>query len=294
MTTIPDLINSYSQLRLRITARLGMAMPDISNVLLPSNVSDEISFFRLVIWGYIVTQESGKIQIGFLQNLPPLSRIGPDLPELSLLRTWISHNLDLAKEGDIKKIRATQQWFRKNCEVGSPASAAHWGKCIDSLIQSLGDLFAGVLSACDLLDSEVDGDRLVAQLKDRIDRKWEAYRFDTYAMEAVKRLGFNGIDPIELRKKNLDSWRKIVATSEPNDWDRILMLRIEKDLLDLMHHARPKTSLEILRILELGDSKQICGAVMLLLHCIAKEDRDTAVQVIDVLQNIGINGVKLD
>ncbi|SKC61770.1 hypothetical protein SAMN05445504_0038 [Burkholderia sp. CF099] len=281
MTSISLLANNYARLRQRLSQHLDSAIPEI-NVPLPLGTNDELSFYRLVIWGYIVVQESAKVHIKFLRELPPALDANPVMPELATLRTWIGHNLDFNKAHDAAKMRSAQQWFRHHCGVGTPTGEQHWEACCSALARDLAQVLDEAIAACDLLDTEADGKRLVSSLNDRIGRTWEAYRFDSYVFSAAERLGYQGIDAVGLRKKRLDAWRKVISVSDPVNWDRLINQCVEKDLLDLMLGALPVTSLEVmdkLRIAKVGE----LAAAMLILRGLGNDSDVSAAAVIEAL-----------
>ncbi|VWD24643.1 hypothetical protein BCO18175_05722 [Burkholderia contaminans] len=281
MTSISLLANNYVRLRQRLSQHLDSTIPEV-NVPLPLGISDELSFYRLVIWGFIVVQESAKIHIKFLRELPPALDANPVLPELATLRTWIGHNLDFNKARDAAKMRSAQQWFRQHCGVGTPTNEQHWEACCSAIARHLTQVLDEAIAACDLLDTETDGKRLVSLLNERISRTWEAYRFDSYVSSAAERLGYRGIDVVELRKKRLDAWRKVLSVSEPASWDRLINQCIEKDLLDLMFSALPVTSLEVMDKLQLAQVSELAAA-MLILRGLGNDSHVSASAVIEAL-----------
>ena len=232
----------YLQLRQRLAIHFGpTALADIT-IPPPSGSSDELSFIRLVGWVYVLLQETGKVPLNFLKQLPPISSSEKILPEVERLRTWSSHNLYLSKDNDLKTLKIAQGWFKRCCGVGTPNSENHWDACFSKLCADTLGLLTNAIEACDALDSDVDGSRLIADLQRRLNRNWEAYRFDTYVQSAVAQLGFSGFDLVSFRKRHLDNWRALVMSSEETGVDRLLTLRIESDVLRTMADALPSTA----------------------------------------------------
>jgi hypothetical protein len=127
------------------------------------------------------------------------------------------------------------------------------------------DVVQKALSACDALGAPEDGPRLLEELKRRVQRDWEAYRFDPIVVEAAARLGFDGLDVVGFRGRHLDSWRKVVAVADDGAIQPLLERRIEKDLLDLMGGALPLSAREFLERVPQWTPAEL-GALMLALR----------------------------
>lgn len=257
-------MSSYTMLKKRLSILVeSQVLADIT-VETPKGTDDELSFIRLVSWAYVLIHESGKVPLDFLKQLPPLNESGRVLPYVRVLRTWTSHNLSLDKTTDLKTMKEAVTWFRRTCGVGSPADPNQWGKCFSQLCDDLSSLLAGAVSACDNLEVETDGARLVQELKSRIDRQWEAYRFDSYVSNAIDLLGFTGIDVVAFRKRHLDSWRKVVSVAQDSDIDRLISLRIEADLLKMMADALPISAKELSNKLVFTEPDDLAAAMFVI------------------------------
>ncbi|WP_321919547.1 hypothetical protein, partial [Paraburkholderia tropica] len=143
------LTGNYLTLRAKLTAYVGPhALADIT-VHPPANVNDELSFLRLVAWGYALLHESGKISLQFLRDLPPWSEPGVALlPHVRALRTWSSHNLSFEKTSDVKTIRSALQWITRTCGSGSPSKSAEWKLCFLALANDLDSLLKKAIACC--------------------------------------------------------------------------------------------------------------------------------------------------
>ena len=102
MTPI-ELSNLYQTLRTRVSIHSPKGCAEIS-LPLPANFSDELAFYRLVIWGYALVNEAAKIPLAFLTNLPPLKADSSLRNEMSTLRTYVAHNLDIRRNGIRKRM----------------------------------------------------------------------------------------------------------------------------------------------------------------------------------------------
>lgn len=231
----------------RLTSIVGKEVFSEITVSPPRSTNDELSFLRLISWGYVLVFESGRGPLNFLKNLPPLSQsTGQLLPHLHSLRTWTSHNLDFDKKRDVKTIQAATIWLLEKCGTGSPESSQEWEACFKALAEDLKNLLRNAISACDCFEKHEDRESLIQALNKSLDRNWDAFMFDDYVQKALTKFHYNGITAVEIRKPNLDAWRRIVSASEDEaSIERNLTLRIETDVLSLMASAFPSTSEEI-------------------------------------------------
>ena len=237
MTPI-DLSNLYQTLRTRVSIYCPNSCAEIS-LPLPSNFGDELAFYRLVNWGYVLVQEAAKIPLAFLTNLPPLKADNSFRKEVSRLRTYVAHNLDTKSTRDQETYAFVHRWFKEACGRGTPDSVAHYGDCCAYLASRLQEVLNGAIEACDLFDDPEDGPRLVADLKGRIDLVWEAHRFDPIVAKCAARLGNPGLDLLALRSRHLEKWRDVLAQADENERERVLEQRIESDLLQAIGDALP-------------------------------------------------------
>lgn len=255
---------NYLSLKKRLTIHIGpTALAEIT-VEPPRGADDELSFIRLVSWAYVLIHENGKVPLNFLKQLPPLDKFGKLLPHVRGLRTLMSHNLSFDKSADVATMQTAISWFKRTCGSGTPTNSEQWGRCFSQLCNDLSALMSGAISACDNLDSVDDGPRLVADLKTRINLQWDAYLFDSYVEKASERLGFLGIDVVTFRSSHLDSWRKVVATSEDDSRSRLVTLRVEADLLNFMAGALPFTSDELQQHLNLNGPAELAAAMLMI------------------------------
>ena len=262
MTPI-ELSNLYQTLRTRVSIHSPNGCAEIS-LPLPSDFSDELAFYRLVIWGYALVNEAAKIPLAFLTKLPPLKANNSLRNEMSTLRTYVAHNLDISKKRDQKTYAFVHRWFKEAGGRGSPDSAAHYGDCCIYLAGRLQEALTGAIYACDLLDDPEDGPRLIADLRGRVDLVWEAHRFDPIVAECAARLGNPGLDLLEIRSKHLDKWRRVLSEADENERERVLEQRIESDLLEAIGDVLPRTIRENLQ--QVAASADATVAALLLLR----------------------------
>ena len=275
-----DLGNLYQTLRTRVSIHSPNGCAEIS-LSLPSDFGDELAFYRLVNWGFVLVNEAAKIPLAFLTNLPPLKANSSLRNEMSTLRTYVAHNLDISKKRDQKTYAFVHRWFKEACGRGTPASAAHYGACCAYLAGRLRETLDGALEACDLLDDSEDGPRLIADLQGRIDLAWEAHRFDPMVEECAARLGNPGLDLLAIRSKHLDKWRRVLSEADENERERVLEQRIEADLLEAIGGALPRTIRENLQ--RVAASSDATVAALLLLREAQRIGTMTLPQIIELV-----------
>jgi hypothetical protein len=262
MTPI-DLANLYVRLQQRISMHIQGACGDVS-VMLPRGLHDELDFYRLVNWGYVLTEEAAKIPLAFLTRLPPLRTDGSLKKEIGTLRTYVAHNLDIERKRDQKMLAFAHRWFKDACGTGTPRDNAHYGGCCRVLATRLQSMLESAITASDALDDPTDGPRLIADLKNRIDLSWEAHRFDPLVEACAARLGNPMLDLRELRRKHLDKWRQTIAMADENDREGALTLQIEAALLDAIGNALPLTAQRASARLAIEGVDAVVAALLLL------------------------------
>lgn len=280
--TSADLANRYLQLRQRTDMHVQGACRDLS-VPLPADFADELAFYRLVNWAYIVLAEAGKLPISFLIALPPLRTTSGLRADVGKMRTFVAHNLDIKSPSDLKTRSFAHNWFRIACGVGTPIAAAHFAKCCDYLAIKLDGVLTGAIEACDELDDPDAGPSLVTDLRNRIELQWEGHRFDPIVAEAAAVLGNPGLDLLAIRGRHLDSWRKTLMTADEDQRKIALKLKIEATLIAEFADTLPSTILEISERLAIAGPTMV-GAALVLLRDVR---RFAPLTVVEILAQIG-------
>ncbi|MBB1592551.1 hypothetical protein [Achromobacter sp. UMC46] len=283
--TFVMLHSSLTNLRRRLAVHVS---PPLAEITLepPQGDSDELSFYRLVAWGYVMLNETAKVPLGFLKSLPPWSVASALLPHVGALRTATSHNLALDSTRDIKTLRSAADWFAKTCGAGTPVSPSQWKACFDALLIELSELLTLAIRTCDQLSDPIDGEQLVAQLQFRLDREWPAYKFDPYVERAVEKFGY-GLDPVALRSTRLTQWRKVVAAAQQDEIERVLTQRIEADVLEYMCNALPAPTEEIAELLQYTDKAALAAALLTLRAARPDEAKDVLARLRQLSGAIG-------
>ena len=262
--TPSDLNNLYEKLHQRVSLHVQDCCRHIS-VMLPSNYKDELAFYRLVNWGYVLLSEAAKTPIKYLTSLPPL-RLDDDplRRDISRLRTYVTHNLDMTRRRDRATLSFSHKWFKDVCGQGTPNNPAHYEKCCIFLANSLRQTLYGAIQACDLLDDQEDGERLISGLRNEVNSEWDAHQFDPFVEKCAARLGNLSLDLLDIRKKNLEAWRKTVKAADDNERERALELQIEATLLKVIGDALPCTAQEASKRLAISGPNAIVAALLLL------------------------------
>lgn len=278
--TFGNLLSDWNTLRRRLRTHVEPELTEIT-VEPPKGDADELSFIRLVAWGYVMLNESARVPLGFLKALPPLSTSDSLLPHVGALRTSMSHNLAFNSKRDVKTMSAASAWYVKSCGVGSPVSDNHWKTCFHTLLNELSNLLGCAIQACDLLHDPTDGPRLVAELQQRLDREWPGHAFDSYVDQAAKRFGY-ALDPVKVRGARLTEWRKVLAAAHEDKIEQVITQRIEADVLDLMCNALPLPAEEIVQLLRYDDKTVLAAALLALRAVRPDEARHTLDQFRDL------------
>ncbi|MES2298968.1 MAG: hypothetical protein V4582_18120 [Pseudomonadota bacterium] len=275
--------SDFLVLRKRLLLAIGAnAMTDIT-IAQPTGDDEELSFIRLVAWAYVLLHESGKISLNFLRRLPPWQG-GELLPYVRALRTWTSHNLSFDREVDVQTMRISVQWFAAACGVGTPTNAVHWKKCFEKLSTDLHSVIKSAILTCDLFDDPVDGNNLKKELQEKLDRNWDAHKFDRYAEAVFERLGYSGFDVVAFRNRHLNNWRQIVSASTPDQIDRNLTIRIESDILRSLMDALPVSIEEFDKLIVCENSDSLLIILLILIRQPAAERRNVLFQLEEALR----------
>jgi len=260
--TFATLHSDFNTLRRRLAVHVKPALAEIT-VEAPRGDADELSFIRLVAWGYVMLNETARIPLGFLKSLPPWNTTAALLPHVGALRTSMSHNLAFDSTRDVKTMRIASDWYSKSCGFGSPVCDTHWKACFNALLGELSELLAIAIRTCDQLAEPIDGSRLVVELQLRLDRDWPGHQFDRYVERAVEKFGY-GLNPVEVRGLHLTNWRKVLSAAKEDQIERVLTQRIEADILDYMCHALPASADEIAQLLLYNDQSALAAALLAL------------------------------
>ena len=282
--TASEITGLYDTLRTRLSVHAPTGCSAISLNLSPDFI-DELAFYRLVFWGYALIHEAARTSFSFLTDLPPLRADRMLRKETSNLRAFLAHNMDRKNRRNRKTYEFVHQWFSDACGERNPESSGHFRSCCTCLGNEIRRGLRGAIAACDLLDDSVDGARLVADLKGRLDLEWEASRFDPIVVRCADRLGNPPIDLLAFRGRNLDRWRRFLKEADATAREQALEQRIEADLLATMDGALPASVREGLR--RLTANPDSIAAALLLLSDAQRVGTLTLPQIIDLVDSSG-------
>lgn len=271
---------SYLKLQQRLAVAMGAPVLDDVRLTPPLGDADELSFQRLVAWAYVVLNETGRIPLNFLKELPPSPGFGKLMPHVRDLRTWISHNLALDKAHDRETLGNALLWLKQTCGTMNPKEMEQWAACFRALCGEIAGVLDRAVSSTENLLLPEDGPKLVDKLRKRLSGNWDAYEFDEHVQAAATMLGYVGVDVVLFRNRHLNGWRIVVEAAEPDKRDSLLRLRIEADLLTEMGNALPWPAAQALARAKLNSGAEL-GAAMLLIREAARNNRSNMSQILE-------------
>ena len=280
--TAVDITGLYDTLRTRISVHAPTGCSAISLKLSP-DLTDELAFYRLVFWGYALVHEAARTSFSFLTSLEPLKADRMLRKETSNLRAFLAHNMDRGNQRHRKIYDFVHRWFSDACGERNPESSKHFQSCCTYLGEEIYRGIHGAIAACDLLDDSVDGARLVADLKGRLDLEWEASRFDPIVVRCADRLGNPPIDLRAFRGRNFERWRRFLKEADATAREQALEQRIEADILATMDGMLPVSVREGLR--HVAATPDAITAALLLLSDAQRVGTLTPQQIIDLINS---------
>ena len=254
--------------RLRHSLRVFVeenALKEIS-VQTPSE-ADEVSFLRLIAWSYVLVFEAGRITIPYLLRLP--SSVHRSQGELEAvcelihdLRTWSFHNLSFSKERELAISRRTAMWFIRTSGTSPPRDTDGWRRCFEVLCAEVYIVLTHCTSAVEhaLADTE-NGEKILHDLRRRLDRNWPANRFDELVIDAVTRIG-QKLQVTRFRQARIAKWREFLEAIPDGDDPEALVVRlIERDVLDHFGSVLPIDGNDVIVTLGLAPGPEVGQAL---------------------------------
>ena len=257
----------FADLRTSLAAYVGAdALVEVA--VRPPASDDEASFLRLVAWSYVCLFEAGRVTIPYLIRLPSDGAASQVVAKRSRelvrdLRTWSFHNVGYSDERGAILSRRVQRWFLDNAGAYPPNRSAGWQNCFDALcevVKTVVEHCKGAVAVA--LTAPDDGDRIVTDLRNRLDLNWPAWKFDAILNESAIRMG-RKIDAPEFRGFRLDRWRTFLATiSSEDDPEAEVSKLIERDLLDHFGSMLTISSEDLVRDLDFEPGPQVEDALI--------------------------------
>ena len=214
----------------------------------PVDGRGEISFLRLVAWSYVLLFEAGRISIPFLLRSNGAYKGQRDSIRLvHALRTWSFHNLGLASDRDLQLSQLVHRWFLSACGQSPPDGHESWNICFDRLCGLVGEIVYQCQCAVrEVLLSDDDGNTVIEDLRNRIERVWPPQKFDALIGDLAIRLGIR-VDAVKFRTPRIGTWRSFLRNM-PEDDDPIEAITrlIERDLLKYEDGVLPISGRDIM------------------------------------------------
>lgn len=229
----------------------------------PVDARGEISFFRLIAWSYALIFEAGRISIPFLLRAAgAYEQQRESIQLIRTLRTWSFHNLGFDSERDRQLSRVVHRWFLAACQRSPPEEEAEWNCCFYQLC----DLVAEVIRQCQqavavVLSSPDDGETVIEDLRNRIERFWPPHKFDELVGDVAVRLGVR-IDVVKFRAPRLARWQSFLASiPEEDDPAEAITRLMERDLLEYEDSVLPISGRDVIAAFSIPPGAEV-GAML--------------------------------
>lgn len=209
----------------------------------PASSDDEVGFLRLTTWSYSLIFEAGRTSIALLLSVPPANgasasqdRHRATVEAVQQLRTWLHHNLGFDSDRELSIRRAVSEWFIQACGATAPMTPDQWAKCFGRLcadVKAMVDHCLEVLSG--IMRSVEDREQVLETWRCRLQRNWEAHRFDQLVADSASRLG-ESINARAFRERRLPEWKRFLE-SIPEQEDPVPKMERLIDL-EVFNHVR--------------------------------------------------------
>lgn len=251
-----------SDLRRSLTSFVGpTALPEVV-VRPPVDGGGEISFLRLVAWGYVLLFEAGRISIPFLlRTSGAYERQRASMEIIHALRTWSFHNMGLDSERDMRRSRQVERWFIECCGQSPPEDRASWNVCFDRASDLVGEVVQQCQRAVAELLATGDEQAVIADLKHHLERSWAPDRFDALLGDVATRLDVR-VDVAKFRRARLDRWRSFLREQPADDDPANAVERLmERDLLEYIDGLLPISGRDVIAQFRMPPGPQVGAAL---------------------------------
>jgi len=159
-------------------------------------------------------------------------------------------------------MREVQTWFIELCGIYPPDDDRAWRLSFDEICSEVGVVVEHCQSAVVLAVSTPDDkEDIVADLRNRLDRSWPAYRFDELVRDACIRFRLN-VDASKFSEPRLPKWRQYLETvPEDDDPKRQITAIIERDILDYTNDILPINGEDVMDSLNLDSGPGVGDAL---------------------------------
>lgn len=235
----------------------------------PATSDDEVGFLRLTTWSYALLFEAGRTTFGLLLDVPPvdgnlsaLNKHRATLRAVQGLRTWLHHNMGFDSERELEIRRAVSDWFLVSCDATSPTNRDHWERCFGRLctdVEELVSYCAAVLSS--IMRSIEDREQVLATWRRRLQRDWDAHRFDQLVADSAARLGLQ-LNARAFRERRLSDWRRFLESiPESEDPMPVIERLIDSEVLNYQRSVLPLGATDLMREMGLSPGPDVRAAL---------------------------------
>lgn len=262
--TLRDEINDISSKFENIDSVFGPV-----SLALPRLAPAELGFIRVVSWLYVHYFESGKLGTEFLTDIirvyapEKLDESKSHRNLVQRLRTYCQHNLDPSQEHS-KEINSTcESWFSTHCGTPVPRADEHWENILRVISLDASSYLTCLRDILRKIETDPEATQIKHQWQLKITRFYAPHKFDTLIIEVAADLGRESLDPIKLRKRYYDKWRKEFEV-KTDDCDFYIEARklIEHVLLSEQQDVLPITGLDIMKRFNLVPGPKVKEALL--------------------------------
>jgi hypothetical protein len=181
---------------------------------LPTLIPSELGFIRSVSWLYVHYNEVGRVSTGFLIEKAPAfgySSVEESQKHSSLvvdLRTYLQHNLDVSEKRDRRIQDRCEDWIESSCGTHVPTSEEDWCCCLVNLQRESIEFLKMLLSLIRSIQKDEYRAVICSEWNRRIDNYHPPHEFDQLIAETANDMGREALDPVKLRKRHYDNWRR--------------------------------------------------------------------------------------
>jgi len=237
----------------------------------PATSDDEVGFLRLTTWSYALLFEAGRTSFGLLLDVPPidgntgaLDKHKATLRAVQQLRTWLHHNMGFDSDRELEIRRAVSEWFLSSCGATAPKNCDHWERCFTRLCTDVEELVSYCLDVLSsIMQSIEDREQVLATWRLRLQRDWEAHRFDQLIADSAARLGVQ-LNARAFRERRLSDWKRYLESIPESEDPTPKMERlIDSEVFDHQRSALPLGAKDLMMALGLSPGP----AVRVALEC---------------------------
>ena len=230
------------------------AVFDELSLSIPKLTPAELGLLRTVSWLYVLYNEVGKVNVGFLVDKLSAYGIDPDekhamhFRTVRYLRTFFQHHLNLNENRDANIREACQHWFDEQCRTALPREEAQWKDCLIALLNEAVSFLRTLELCIDQIKDDESSAEIVREWEFRRNRYHPPFEFDKLIEEVAADMGRENIDATRLRNHFYDEWVKELELRQGNyDFKVEARKLIEHALLSETTPVLPITGYDIMK-----------------------------------------------